>query len=119
MSAPNPFKGATTVGLRYRTKRGDVLDIFVEKGDSGWLDDQLAASRKKALTAGHTILNDDGSHEFISTDADYDENHNEIFHEDGDRIRCTRFLVRTHNGERTETKIRKVWIDFIRFYEGD
>lgn len=117
MTVPNPLAGATTVSITYRTKTETRVDMFVEQGDSGWLADQLAAVRKKALAAGHTIINKDGSHDFISTVADYVDG-KEIFADDGDRIRCTRMLVHTDGiNDRVETPIRKVWVDYSRYYD--
>lgn len=67
---------------------------------------------EKAIKAGHAVTWPDGTREWINTTQDWVDG-DYVWHEDGDRVRCTRTRVHVApDGTRTERKLRKVWRQF-------
>lgn len=71
-----------------------------------------------ALKAGHDVTWEDGTREWIATEAVF-ENFEHVFHDDGDRILCLRKRISFKNGERCERILRRVWKNYDVFYRED
>ena len=86
--------------------------------DEGKVGQALDETRNKALRKGHTVVNSDGSRVWRTRSIIYGADHREIFHPDGERVRCQWAEITMTEGGETVRNLRCVWVNWDAALEG-
>ena len=79
----------------------------------GSVDDiaaEIEAGELAALQRGETIIRLDGSKVWRTRTPQMTDDDQYVWHDDSERILCDRFQVTWREGQRTQKKLRSVWV---------
>lgn len=72
-----------------------------------------AEERLKALRAGHTVVNSDGSRVWRVREPILGADFRPVVHEDGERVQCQwTEITMSSDGERTARSLRRCWVGY-------
>lgn len=88
----------------------DEMNVVIA-GSQAEVDECIKRDGTKALKAGRSVTWPDGTKEWRRVQTDWNaETHDYIWHEDGDRVRCTTYVCqRDRDGNFTQVAGRKSW----------